>query len=483
MDTETEATLVGQTLVGRYQIDSVIGQGGMAVVYGATDSVLRRQVAVKVVSAALADQAAVVERFLREARAVACLDHPNIVAVFDLGVLPDGRPFQVMERIWGRSLRQLLEQEGPQPPTRVAELLSEAAEALEAVHAQGMVHRDLKLENLMLAEMAGGLLQLKLLDFGIAAFLRGGDPRLTRRGHITGTPLTLAPEAVFSESFDHRVDVYGLAVVAYQLLTGRAPFESQDTLTLLHRKVLEPAPPLDARGMGFSSAVEAAVALGLARDPSQRAPSARAFVDTLARAATNTSKIVVEPTRDVAAPPRRSRWPYYGGALALGAATVTLWALNRPTSPPEPTPEIRLVKTEDGPLRPSRDLPPVSERRSPPLQPEPPKPVIKPPPPQPEPPPPQVIATVFEPEVAARLAQEAQKALLRGRLAEAIQTYQRATHADPRHGPAWRGLGLAYERMGRAPEAIDAYERYLEGDGAAADAPQIRQRMQSLRNP
>mgnify|MGYP003546908944 FL=1 len=274
--------LIGTRIDGRYTVHGVLGAGGMGVVYEGVHDELGRQVAIKVLNAAWATDRTAVERFLREARTASSFSHGNIVDVSDLGRLGDGRPFLVMPKITGVDLATLLHETGPQPAKRVAALLAGVAAALDLVHAKGYVHRDIKPENLMYVVREDGSETVMLLDFGIAAAVMSSGPRLTRQGSIFGTPHYLPPEVCAGQRSDARGDVYSLAAVAYELITGALPFPIEDIMQLMAVKVTQDAPSLAAAsGQSFPPEVEAVVALGMARNPNERYPSASTFIHAL----------------------------------------------------------------------------------------------------------------------------------------------------------------------------------------------------------
>jgi serine/threonine-protein kinase len=246
---------------------------------------LGRRAAIKIVSADFANDDRVIQRFMREARTVSQLGHPNIVDVYDLGSLDDHRPFLVMERLFGTNFHDLLTREGRMEPARVVELLDGVAAALDLVHAKGIIHRDVKLENLMLSRTDDGAQVVKILDFGIAAMMNpsADQPKITAQNMITGTPLYIAPEAAGGLRPDHRADIYALAVCAYLMLTSVAPFDSDSALLILMRKMAEEPPSLkdNANDLEFNDALEEVIAKGLARHPDDRYSTARAFVQDM----------------------------------------------------------------------------------------------------------------------------------------------------------------------------------------------------------
>lgn len=279
--------LIGTTVAGRYLVQGVIGRGGMGVVLEALHAELGQAYALKVLGRQFVRDDAVVRRFIREARTVAQIGHPHIVAVHDLGVLEDGRPYLAMERVHGQTLRERLRTGGPLGPAETAEILSGVAEALEVVHARGIVHRDVKLENIMLAEQHAGPPVAKLLDFGVATMTtpEAGSSRITQHGMLLGTPLYLPPEAGEAAAVDARWDVYALGVVCYALMTTRWPFDGDTPLVVLTQKLLHAPPPLSDDARVFDDAVERVVAAALATAPDARTRSPRALIAGLAAAA------------------------------------------------------------------------------------------------------------------------------------------------------------------------------------------------------
>jgi serine/threonine-protein kinase len=239
---------IGRALGERYRIDARLGEGGMAVVYRAVDLRTGVPVAIKLLHGHLAGDAQIVERFRREALAASAIGHPGIVEVIELGALPDGTRFLVMELLEGRDLGQLLRAEGPLSVRRATRIARAVAEALAAAHAKGIVHRDLKPENVFVIEDATGD-RVKLLDFGISKLLgaiQGLDaPSATRTGTTLGTPHYMAPEqAQAQKDVDHRVDVYALGVILYRALTGQHPFDDASLPVLIVKICVDPPPPL-----------------------------------------------------------------------------------------------------------------------------------------------------------------------------------------------------------------------------------------------
>lgn len=260
---------VGGTL-GRYRLDALLGRGGMAEVFRATDTKLARTVAVKVILATHAAEEHFLERFLREARMVASLEHPNILPVYDFGE-ENGVPFLVMPYLPGGSLGDRLKA-GPVPLAVASSWIAQLSDALDAAHAAGVLHRDVKPANVLLGKDD----RLFLADFGIAKILEN-EPGLTATGVVVGTPIYMAPEQAQGHPASPATDRYALAVVAFEILAGRPPFEGDNALSLMHQHVATPPPMLSRRVAGLPAGLDAVLSQALAKDPSQRPATCRAF--------------------------------------------------------------------------------------------------------------------------------------------------------------------------------------------------------------
>jgi serine/threonine-protein kinase len=257
----------GRVLAGRYRLESLIASGGMAQVWQGTDDVLRRQVAVKVLHPHLAADATFVTRFRQEAVAAARLAHPGIVSIYDT-CADDGVEAIVMELVPGPTLRQRLDDPAPIDPWQAAGLAAQVAEALDAAHRAGLVHRDVKPANVLLC----GDGRVKVADFGIAKAVADAD--LTQPGLMVGTAKYLAPEQVRGEPVDPRTDIYSLGVVLYEMLCGRPPFVADtDAATALARLQRDPLRPRQVRA-GIPKSLEAIVCRAMAREPVDRYDSA-----------------------------------------------------------------------------------------------------------------------------------------------------------------------------------------------------------------
>ncbi len=262
-DTISRDPLLGQLLDGRYRIEGRIARGGMAAVYTATDTRLERTVAIKVMHSALADDDEFVRRFIREAKATARLSHPNVVSVFDQGEDGDA-VFLVMEYVDGHTLRDLLKARGPLSPAAALAVLQPVLAALAAAHDAGLVHRDVKPENVLIADDG----RVKVADFGLARAIAAST--LSHSSVIIGTVAYLAPEQVERGIADARADVYGAGVMLYEMLVGGVPFRADTPLAVAYRHVHEQVPQPSSAVAGIPADVDRLVAHATARDPGQR---------------------------------------------------------------------------------------------------------------------------------------------------------------------------------------------------------------------
>lgn len=268
--------------IGRYRVERPIAEGGMGHVFLATDPAMRRHVAIKLLKRILNDDPSVVRRFTREAVAVARLEHPAIVPVYDFGQHDDQHYF-VMRYVAGGTLRDRIEQ-GPLPLREVARIVERVALALEATHAQGIVHRDIKPANILFDREGEAFLS----DFGIAqvGYEAIHEEDGMRNANLMGTPKYLSPEQASGEEVDGRSDVYSLGVVAYHALTGIAPFDGGNAVAVAMAHVMDPPPPVRERLPSLPAIADAMFERVLAKRPSQRYDSALAFARDLRDIAT-----------------------------------------------------------------------------------------------------------------------------------------------------------------------------------------------------
>ncbi|MEN0014539.1 MAG: protein kinase, partial [Solirubrobacteraceae bacterium] len=272
----TERIGPGSVIAGRYQVESQLGYGGMAVVYRAEDIQLGRKVAVKVLHAQYAEDNDFVERFRREAKAAAQLQHPGIVAVYDTGSW-NGTWYIAMELLEGPTLKERIQKEGRIAPAEAVDLTEQILRAVRAAHRDGIIHRDLKPHNVILDELG----HPKVTDFGIA---RRGASDMTATGSILGTAHYIAPEQAQGEVITPRTDLYAVGVVLYEMLTGRTPFEGDSAVSIALAHVNnEPRSPRSIVPE-IAPALDAVVMRALAKRPSDRFADADAFLAALADA-------------------------------------------------------------------------------------------------------------------------------------------------------------------------------------------------------
>ncbi len=293
---EGGVTAPGGRMLGRYRLESLVGRGGMAEVWRAEDMKLGRAVAVKVILAAHATDRNFLDRFVREARVVASLEHPNILPVYDVGE-EEELPFLVMPFLEGGTLRDRMQQ-GPVPLAAAAAFIGQLAGALDAAHEAGVLHRDVKPANVLLGKAD----RLFLADFGIARLVET-ETGLTATGMVVGTPIYMAPEQAQGKPASPASDRYALAVIAYELLAGRPPFEGENPLSLMNQHVTTPAPALSARIAGLPAGLDAVFERALAKDPAARHPTSGAFAAAVAAFAPTGVAGAVPPTAPASTAP------------------------------------------------------------------------------------------------------------------------------------------------------------------------------------
>ncbi|GAA1012609.1 protein kinase [Streptomyces thermogriseus] len=273
---------------GRYQLRDLLGEGGMASVHLAYDSVLDRQVAIKTLHTELGREPAFRERFRREAQAVAKLTHTNIVSVFDTGEDEvDGMttPYIVMEYVEGRPLSSVLEEDvrqyGAMPVDKALKITADVLAALEISHEMGLVHRDIKPGNVMMTKRG----VVKVMDFGIARAMQSGVTSMTQTGMVVGTPQYLSPEQALGRGVDARSDLYSVGIMLFQLVTGRLPFDADSPLAIAYAHVQEEPVAPSSINRSLPPAVDALIARALRKNPNERFPSAESMRDECLRVA------------------------------------------------------------------------------------------------------------------------------------------------------------------------------------------------------
>ncbi|MDQ1615669.1 MAG: eukaryotic-like serine/threonine-protein kinase [Actinomycetota bacterium] len=279
MDTTVRDPLVGQVLDGRYRVESRLARGGMATVYEAVDERLDRTIALKVMHAGLAEDEQFVSRFIREAKAAARLSHPNVVAVFDQGA-DGGHVFLAMEYVAGRTLRDLMREHGRLSPRQALEVLEPVLAALGAAHHAGIVHRDVKPENVLLADDG----RVKVADFGLARAVSSSTSHTATSGILMGTVAYLSPEQVVRGVADQRSDVYAAGILLYEMLTGVKPYDGETAIQVAYRHVHENVPAPSSIVPGLPTELDALVARGTCRDPDGRPADAGRYLAEVIRA-------------------------------------------------------------------------------------------------------------------------------------------------------------------------------------------------------
>jgi len=380
--------LVGSVLADRYEIVRRIGEGGMGAVYEARHTVIGKRVAVKVLLEKFLEKPELVARLLQEARLASSIGHENIVDVTDFGTTSDGRAFVVMEFLEGESLAQLVIRDAPLPVERSLRISRQIASALGAAHDKGIVHRDVKPENVYLVRR-GEADFVKVVDFGVskAVHTREEGPewqRLTRTGMVLGTPLYMSPEqARGGEDIDARADIWAVGVLLYECLTGEVPFRAHNYLGVISQVLTEEAaPPSRLRPeLGIPVGVEKVVMRALEKDRARRYQQMSEFERDLERLVAGDHNVGLpepaEPSVPAPRPRTGQRW-HLGifGVLAIGVGLAV--ALVRSEDPPAPPPPPAVVK-------PSVNLPPPSPVKPAVADDAPPAPEPLPPPPPPPP--------------------------------------------------------------------------------------------------
>jgi tRNA A-37 threonylcarbamoyl transferase component Bud32 len=426
----------------RYRVPRRIGRGAMGDIYAATDEVLGREVAVKVLADRYAADEAIRQRFKREALAAARLSgEPGAVTIFDVGEW-QGRPFIVMEHLTGGSLEDRLRREGAQPPERALAWLEQAAAALDAAHRHGIVHRDVKPANLLLNERG----EVRVADFGIAS--AAGFESLTLTGTVLGTAGYLSPEQAAGERAGPASDLYALAVVAYELLSGRRPFESESATAEAAAHVNEPVPSIAEQRPGLPWEVDRIFQRALAKGPRARYGSAREFVAELRRALSSAAAGPTVPFAPATrARPRRGRSRYLLPlALLLGAAAIGGIVAGLVFGGGGSSPRV-VTRTVAGPAGPTVTQT-VTRQTAPPA---------------PPPPPPPTVAAGADGHTLNDQGFSLMKAGAYARalplLQQAVQKLAGSGPTDPYEGYANYNLGYTLYSLGRCSEAVSYLKR------------------------
>ncbi len=269
------AQLIGTVIDGRYEILECVGEGGMGVVYKARQKSIDRLVAIKMLSSALAKDKSWVQRFYNEAKACSRLHHPNTIRMFDFGQTSDGQLFMAMEFLDGDSLRQVIARNAPMDPMRVLKIVIQCCASLSEAHNLGIIHRDMKADNIFLIDLPGSMDHVKVLDFGVAKLMMAED-FATQVGVVFGTPQYMSPEQGRGEPLTPRSDLYGVGILAYEMLTGAVPFSDPNPMTVIQMHLQSAVPPLSPAVPGL---VQTIVMRALEKDQKRRFTTAAAMME------------------------------------------------------------------------------------------------------------------------------------------------------------------------------------------------------------
>lgn len=288
---------IGDIVADRYEILSVLGEGGMGLVYKARHKLMNRMVALKVIRAELVSNVTLMQRFQQEAMAVSKLQHPNIVTVYDFGVTDDGLPFLVMDYLNGISLAEMISKYHKLTVDTAVEIFFQACYALAHAHEKGIIHRDFKSSNLMICEMDGRMV-VKVVDFGMAKLMRPSEDsteimELTQTGEVFGSPLYMSPEQCRGQSLDVRSDIYSLACVMYYALTGQPPLLGENVLDTLQKQIHDAPLPMTDITLGIPPNLESVIQKALRKDPAGRYQNVAELLVDLEAVAAGRERVLV----------------------------------------------------------------------------------------------------------------------------------------------------------------------------------------------
>jgi hypothetical protein len=350
---DSEDPMVGQVIGGRYRITGVLGEGGMGIVYVGEQPMgtTIRKVAIKTLHPHLSKDPSVLARFHRECGTVAQLEHPNTIKFFDFGATDDGTLYIVMEFVSGRALNDVITKEGRIAPARVIHIMRQVCGALDEAHQQGIIHRDLKPDNLILTNRAGETDVVKVLDFGIAGRTESTDAqkeqKLTQQGMVLGTPPYMSPEQFTGKALDARSDIYSLAVVAYEMLSGKLPFEADTPWQWATQHMTAQPTPLEvaAADSSLPEGVRMAIMRALSKDREKRQATARDFFAELSGGGRMTMEQAAEAGR--AATAAMEMPPNFGPAAVAATAAMP----QQPVMEPQGfvTPAVQPVAPQQAP--------------------------------------------------------------------------------------------------------------------------------------
>jgi len=369
---------LGCTIDERYKVEAILGEGGMGVVYRCRHKIIDKKVAMKILRADLARDTEATERFLIEARAASSIGNPHIIDISDFGQLPDGSTYFVMEYLEGIPLSNLIDANAGLPIARILHIARQLAEGLAAAHDVDIVHRDLKPDNIFLIDRGKEKDFVKILDFGIAK-VSTAEHGITRAGSVFGTPHYMSPEQAAGAPVDHRVDVYSLGVILYEMASGKVPFDADNFMGILTQHMYKAPVPIRAlvpQPNEIPPGLEAIVLKCLSKRPEQRYQNMNEVLDDLScldsgkiptavpemmqrsggfnvpadyfNKSAMPAPVPADPGRG-----RRSRWPVYAGIAGVVAAVAivgTIFAVSPPSgaAQPEPQPAVTAIAAATG---------------------------------------------------------------------------------------------------------------------------------------
>ena len=338
---------VGKVIDGRYKVETILGEGGMGVVYRCSHTIIGKKLALKVLRADMARDSEVTERFLNEARAASAIGNPHIIDISDFGQFPDGATYFVMEFLTGRPLHGVGADGQRMSMDRILKVARQLGEGLAAAHAVGIVHRDLKPDNIFLVERGADKEFVKILDFGIAK-VSNSEGKLTRAGAVFGTPHYMSPEQAAGTSIDQRGDIYSLGVILYELVSGRVPFDADNFMSVLTQHMYK-APPVLAEVTAdahlLPPGLEAIVMKCLAKRPEQRYQSMDEFVADIDKVLAGRKPLASrEVLADLTEPGEyysdaasgrsgKLKYVWLGAGLAVAAAAAVAVLTRKPAAP------------------------------------------------------------------------------------------------------------------------------------------------------
>jgi serine/threonine-protein kinase len=321
---------IGQVIDGKYRIVRIIGEGGMGAVYEGENTRIRRRVAIKVLHAGVASNTEMVQRFEREAQVAGTVGNDHILEILDLGALPGGERYMVMEYLDGETLTDRIKSRGRLTPSEATVLVKQVLQGLAAAHAAGIVHRDLKPDNIfILKEKAGTRDYVKIIDFGISKFAeQGASSRMTRTGALMGTPHYMAPEqATGSSEIDRRTDIYAVGIILYEAVTGRVPFQAETFNQLLFEIALAKITPASQLVPDLSPGIDSIIMKASARDPAHRFQTCEEFSAALDEWQASGRAVSIPPEQSieaiVAATVKTAPLPSVSGDSMAGLAPAT----------------------------------------------------------------------------------------------------------------------------------------------------------------